>query len=121
MAAFSVYVGHVWPLDRNGQRLPGCTVRNMQPAYSNTAMEISRLVSHYVATERFQVEHQTPWNATLVRGPRINHILHLILTLVTCGLWAPIWLLGWLWLRRTRLTIWADAAGEIHQEVTRLR
>lgn len=25
-----------------------------------------------------------------------NHVLHLLLTLVTCGLWAPVWLLiGW--------------------------
>ncbi|WP_078323655.1 DUF2510 domain-containing protein [Mycobacteroides salmoniphilum] len=24
---------------------------------------------------------------------RVNHLLHLILTLITCGLWAPIWII----------------------------
>lgn len=40
----------------------------------------------------------TPQSAPMVAmtqpaAPGVNHLLHLILTLVSCGLWAPIWLL----------------------------
>lgn len=27
------------------------------------------------------------------RGPGINHALHLILTILTCGLWIPVWVI----------------------------
>lgn len=27
------------------------------------------------------------------QGPRVNHLLHLILTLLTCGFWAPVWII----------------------------
>lgn len=27
------------------------------------------------------------------RGPRTNHLLHLILTLLTCGAWAVVWII----------------------------
>ena len=39
----------------------------------------------------WEVESQTAHVATLRRGHRINHLLHLILTLVTCGIWAVVW------------------------------
>lgn len=29
-------------------------------------------------------------------GPRCNHALHATLTVLTCGLWSPVWLLAWL-------------------------
>jgi hypothetical protein len=27
--------------------------------------------------------------------PGVNHGLHLVLTLLTCGMWAPIWIILW--------------------------
>lgn len=27
---------------------------------------------------------------------RCNHVLHASLTLLTCGMWAPVWLVAWL-------------------------
>lgn len=53
----------------------------------NLAMAIQREVA---AGQR--VESQTDLNAILVSGKPINHILHLILTLVTCGVWAIVWI-----------------------------
>lgn len=40
----------------------------------------------------FRVEHHTPTDVVLVGGRRVNHILHLLLTLVTFGLWAIVWI-----------------------------
>lgn len=35
-----------------------------------------------------------------LRGHRCNHLLHATLTVLSCGLWAPIWLAAWLMGRR---------------------
>ena len=40
----------------------------------------------------WRVESQTDEQAIMVRGKPPNHILHLILTLVTLGAWVIVWL-----------------------------
>jgi hypothetical protein len=40
-----------------------------------------------------RVESQTDFQAVVVHGTPTNHVLHLILTLVSCFIWAPFWLL----------------------------
>lgn len=40
----------------------------------------------------WRVESRSPTQAVMVRGRRTNHILHLILTLVTLGVWAIVWI-----------------------------
>jgi hypothetical protein len=37
------------------------------------------------------VQSQTDFQAVLVKGNRPNHLLHLVLTFVTLGLWAFVW------------------------------
>lgn len=39
-----------------------------------------------------RVESQSDYQAVVVRGKPVNHVLHLILTLVTLTLW------GWVWI-----------------------
>lgn len=53
----------------------------------NLAMAIQREVA---AGQR--VESQSELNAILVSGKPINHILHLILTVVTCTAWGLVWI-----------------------------
>ena len=40
-----------------------------------------------------RVESQTDYQAVLVTGQKVNHVLHLILTLVTFGLWGIVWII----------------------------
>lgn len=40
-----------------------------------------------------RVESQTQDQAIVVFGKPVNHVLHLILTLVTCGAWALVWVI----------------------------
>ncbi|MBK5220174.1 MAG: hypothetical protein JJE35_10380 [Thermoleophilia bacterium] len=41
----------------------------------------------------WRIESQTDYNAVLVKGRRPNHLLHLILSIITAGLWAIfVWL-----------------------------
>ena len=42
--------------------------------------------------EGWNVQSQTDYQAVLVKGSKPNHVLHLILTLVTLGLWAIVWI-----------------------------
>ena len=42
----------------------------------------------------WRVELLTPTSATVVLyPPRSNHALHFVLSVLTCGLWLPVWLL----------------------------
>lgn len=41
----------------------------------------------------WRVESQTASQVVLVKGHRPNHILHLLLSVVTVGIWIPIWLI----------------------------
>jgi len=40
----------------------------------------------------YRVESQMEYQAILVKGHRPNHILHLILSILTAGLWLFVWL-----------------------------
>ena len=52
---------------------------------------LARTVMGQVASGA-RVESQSDYQAVLVRGKPVNHVLHLILTLVTVTLW------GWVWI-----------------------
>ena len=46
-----------------------------------------------LAFRGYQVERVDQTRAIVLAGAPINHILHLLLSVFTCGLWLPIWLL----------------------------
>ncbi len=52
---------------------------------------LARLITSRVSLGR-RVESQSDFQAVLVVGKPVNHILHLILTLCTIGFWAIVWL-----------------------------
>lgn len=54
----------------------------------------------------WRIESRTAYTAVLVKGQRVNHILHLLLSLVTVGLWIPVWI------------FLAAARGEHHKRIT---
>lgn len=52
---------------------------------------LARTVSGQVASGA-RVESQSDFQAVVVRGKSVNHVLHLILTLVTFTLWGIVWI-----------------------------
>jgi hypothetical protein len=40
-----------------------------------------------------RIESQSDYNAVVVRGKPVNHVLHLIISLVTLSLWVPVWII----------------------------
>jgi hypothetical protein len=43
------------------------------------------------ATRGLRVESQTDFQAVLVEGKPVNHVLHAILTIATCLVWGIVW------------------------------
>lgn len=59
-----------------------------------------------------RVESQAEYQAILVRGKRPNHVLHLILTLITFFLWAPVWIVLAIVGRERRIILNVDEYGQ---------
>ena len=62
-------------------------------------------------SERWRVESQSDYNAIVVKGSRPNHILHLILSIVTFGIWLIVWLIVALVLKEKRYLLTVNAYG----------
>jgi Na+-transporting NADH:ubiquinone oxidoreductase subunit NqrC len=46
-----------------------------------------------LVAQGWRIESQLPNQIVLVSGKRVNHVLHLLLTLVTFGLWSIVWII----------------------------
>ena len=44
-------------------------------------------------TEGYRIESQSDFRAAMIKGSKVNHILHLLLSVFTAGLWLLVWLL----------------------------
>ena len=53
---------------------------------------LARMVQGEVA-QGARVESQTGHSAVLVRGRRVNHVLHLLVSLFTLGIWLIVWII----------------------------
>ena len=45
----------------------------------------------FAAAQGYRIESQSDFQAVLVRGKPVNHVLHAILTIFTCLLWGIVW------------------------------
>lgn len=52
---------------------------------------MGRAVAAQLAQGGRRVESQTDYNAVLVSGKPVNHILHIILSVLTLGAWLIVW------------------------------
>ncbi len=41
----------------------------------------------------WRIENQSDYQATMIEGKKVNHVLHLILSIVTVGLWLVVWII----------------------------
>ncbi|MFI5992532.1 hypothetical protein ACIBAC_11850 [Streptomyces sp. NPDC051362] len=79
--------------------------------------EQRRLALDWAVNQRvasgWRVESRSETQAIMVRGARINHTLHLILTLVTCLLWGIVWAILSATNRVERVALTVDAHGGV--------
>lgn len=67
----------------------------MPESSRKTSEERRELLARQIAsliTQGRRVESQSDFQAVLIQGHRVNHVLHLIMTLVTLSLWGIVWL-----------------------------
>ena len=74
----------------NEATMTEATISTAVPAIRKTSDErkesLARTVASQVAAGA-RVESQSDFQAVLIKGGRVNHVLHLIATIVTAGLW----------------------------------
>jgi hypothetical protein len=54
---------------------------------------LQEYLSHEIVRTQARIETVTPYSAVVVSGRRVNHILHLLVSVLLCGLWLPMWLM----------------------------
>jgi hypothetical protein len=87
------------PLPETDQKTPAAFPTSDPPAASQTPRksaderkEILGRAIHTQVAQGARVESQGDYQAILVKGHRPNHMLHLVLTIVTLGVWGFVWL-----------------------------
>lgn len=68
-----------------------------------------------------ELESQTSTMAVLIKGKKVNHVLHLVLSLITAGLWLIVWLLLILTNKRQRVVLTLTESGGVERTVTTAR
>jgi hypothetical protein len=63
--------------------------------------------------EEWRTENRSEFQATIVKGKRIHHVLHLILTIVTLGTWAIVWILLAIFRGEKRQLVTVDDFGNV--------
>ena len=70
-------------------------------------------LSQYIAVTRGRVESVTPYSAVVVHGQKVNHVLHLLISVLLCGIWLPVWLVIALTGGEKRRVISVDVCGNV--------
>jgi DNA uptake protein ComE-like DNA-binding protein len=61
----------------------------------------------------WRIESQTAGQAVMVTGGEVNHAVHLVLSLVTCGIWLPVWVILGVTGGERRVVITVDPHGVV--------
>lgn len=74
---------------------------------------LAQAVAREVAGGGWRIESQTDQQAVLVKGKDINHVLHLIISVLTCGMWLFVWPIVWYFNQRKTLILSVDPYGNV--------
>jgi len=90
----------------------GSTVLGEKKSPDERKALLARTVSNQVAAG-WRVESQSDYQAIFVKGRHIRHILHLVLTLLTGGVWVIVWILRWAIYHERRQIANVDEYGNV--------
>ena len=83
-----------------------------------TAEERTAALERYVLNagrHGWRVQSQTATQAQLLKGKPTNHILHLILSIITLGLWLIVWVLMVIFAGEKQRLVTVDEYGRVHE------
>jgi hypothetical protein len=73
---------------------------------------LARTITNQVA-QGWRVESQSDYQAVLLKGRHVRHMLHLVLSILTVGLWLPVWFVMWLVYHERRQIAEVDDYGNV--------
>lgn len=73
---------------------------------------LARTITNQVAAG-WRVESQSDYQAVLLKGRHVRHVLHLVLTILTVGLWAIVWITMWAIYHERRQIAEVDEYGNV--------
>ena len=74
---------------------------------------LAQAVTRYVV-EGFRVEAQGDYHAVFVEGRPVNHVLHLLLSILTVGIWILVWILLAVFGGEARQMVNVDEFGNVN-------
>lgn len=89
----------------------------MRPRYQpnpDPTRNLAMTVAH-LAARGWRVEAQSNYAATLVRAGKPRHVMHAVFSVMSCGMWLPVWLIVTVRARERRVTLVVDQVGDVHQ------
>lgn len=99
-------------MEENAESSGAASVMGERKSADERKAVLARTVANLVAQGR-RVESQSDYQAVLIRGRHVRHVLHLVLTIITAGAWAIIWLVLWLIYRERREIASVDEYGNV--------
>jgi hypothetical protein len=70
---------------------PTAPVPELQKSLDARKADLDAALARFGA-EGWRIENRSEFQATIAKGHRINHVLHLLLTILTLGFWAIVWI-----------------------------
>lgn len=97
---------------------PQPVVRVVQePTADELQLELAQAVALKMAAGWQRVESQGPLSVVLVKGKPVNHIFHLLMSVVTAGIWAfTVWPFLTFFRGEKRLVLSIDPFGYVHEQ-----
>ena len=90
-----------------------------KPLRIRSSEERKQILKDYVVEQvalGFRVEAQEDFSAVLIFGKNPNHILHLLLSIVTFGVWILVWIMMIFFSREKRYLFRIDDCGVITRD-----
>jgi hypothetical protein len=76
---------------------------------------------HLYGAKGFRIENRSDFQATVSNGKEVRHVLHIVLCIITAGLWLFVYLPVWLLTGIRRRMVSVDEYGNtIEQKLTTL-
>ncbi len=79
---------------------------------------LAQTLAYHLGAGRMRVISQSDYQVVLASGGNVNHTLHLILTIVTCGLWGLVWLVIAVTQSEKRFILSVDEYGNVNLQGT---
>lgn len=80
---------------------------------------LATAVSNTMGAQGMRVESQSDYQAVLVKGKKVNHWLHGILTFLTLGAWGIVWIAVALFGGETRKILSVDEFGNLNSTLVK--